>query len=76
MASRKGATSTGRAQRFGGDWTSSKLAILGEYLKSYTTTLKNQPFRTAYIDAFAGTGYRMLEGEGDLLPDSGPSIPS
>lgn len=43
---------------FGGDWTTEKLDMLKRYLVSYTTALKNQPFRTAYIDAFAGTGYR------------------
>jgi len=43
-------------QRFGGDWTLIKLGILGEYLRAFTTALKNQPFRLVYIDAFAGTG--------------------
>ena len=43
---------------FGGDWTSAKLQVLAAYLKSYTTALKNQPFTTGYIDAFAGSGYR------------------
>jgi three-Cys-motif partner protein len=42
---------------FGGDWTAEKLDMVKRYLVSYTTALKNQPFRTAYIDAFAGTGY-------------------
>lgn len=44
--------------RFGGDWTSTKLKVLSGYLRSYTTALKNTPFRKIYIDAFAGTGYR------------------
>ncbi len=43
-------------QSFGGDWTREKLKILGEYLDSYTTALKNQDFRISYIDAFTGTG--------------------
>jgi three-Cys-motif partner protein len=43
--------------------TTSKLAILAEYLKAYTIALRKQPFRTAYIDAFAGTGYRALAAE-------------
>ena len=43
---------------FGGDWTSAKLQVLAAYLKRYTTVLKNQPFTTEYIDAFAGSGYR------------------
>jgi len=45
-------------QRFGGNWTEDKLNTLGEYLHSYTTALKKQPFHLTYIDAFAGTGYR------------------
>lgn len=45
---------------FGGDWTTKKLDILERYLQSYTTALKNQPFVTEYIDAFAGSGYREL----------------
>ena len=79
MATRKRATSRGKAHRFGGDWTSSKLAIIGEYLKGYTTALKKQPFRTAYIDAFAGTGYRALQDEGTaanlLFPDLAADAP-
>lgn len=54
---------TGKAHRFGGDWTTTKLDVLAKYLASYTTALKDKPskehpFRKAYIDAFAGTGYR------------------
>lgn len=49
--------------RFGGDWTDAKLDVLARYLKSDTTALQGkppleQPFRKAYIDAFAGTGAR------------------
>jgi three-Cys-motif partner protein len=47
--------------RFGGDWTDEKLRHVEEYLRAYATALKNQPFRLAYIDAFAGTGYREIE---------------
>lgn len=52
--------------RFGGDWTTTKLDLLARYLTSYATALKNQPsverpFVKAYIDAFAGTGYRDLK---------------
>src|SRR5262245_59560862 len=46
------------AHRFGGDWTSAKLDVLRGYLSAYTTALKKTPFKTAYVDAFAGTGYR------------------
>lgn len=47
-------------QLFGGDWTEEKLTRVKKYLSAYTTILSKQPFRTAYIDAFAGTGYREL----------------
>ncbi len=46
------------SHRFGGEWTRQKLEVLEKYLAAYTQALKNQSFRTAYIDAFAGTGYR------------------
>ena len=47
----------GPAHRFGGDWTDEKLAAIGKYLSAYTTALTGK-FKLAYIDAFAGTGYR------------------
>jgi three-Cys-motif partner protein len=62
MAAR-GSRASGKAHRFGGDWTSSKLDVLKAYLSAYAKVLKAQPFRTAYIDAFAGTGYRALRRE-------------
>lgn len=46
---------------FGGDWSDKKLDALAEYLKAYTTALKNQPFELIYIDAFAGAGKAMVE---------------
>lgn len=60
--------------RFGGDWTTKKLHVLGGYLSGYTTALSKQNFRKAYIDAFAGTGYRTPpkgrhSGEPLLFPD-------
>jgi three-Cys-motif partner protein len=69
-----------KAHRFGGDWTDTKLGVIAGYLRSYATALqdkptKERPFRKAYIDAFAGTGYREARREGgaskrDLLfPD-------
>jgi three-Cys-motif partner protein len=69
MATRKRKTSNkGKPHTFGGDWTSTKLEILAKYLKAYTTALKDKPtadraFQKAYIDAFAGTGYRSMRGE-------------
>ncbi len=44
------------ANRFGGGWTSDKLAALKDYLQFYCLALSRQPYRLIYIDAFAGTG--------------------
>ena len=46
--------------KFGGNWTEEKLERVRKYLSAYTTIMSKQPFRFAYIDAFAGTGYRTL----------------
>jgi len=73
VGAKKSGTGGGKAHTFGGDWTSRKLDILTKYLTAYTTALKDQPFRKAYIDAFAGTGYRTRRDErssrGPLFPD-------
>lgn len=46
------------ANQFGSPtWTEQKLTILEQYLKRYTTALKNQDFHLTYVDAFAGTGF-------------------
>lgn len=58
---------------FGGDWTQEKLGRVKAYLAAYVQALKSQPFRLAYIDAFAGTGYQALKQEDNpeklLLPE-------
>src|SRR6218665_3557276 len=56
---------------FGGTWSATKLDVLGSYLQRYTTALKNQPFKLAYIDAFAGAGIReiMPPSSGELFDD-------
>jgi len=45
-------------------------------LEAYKSALKNQPFRTIYVDAFAGTGYRSItqdtEASGQLAFDKTP----
>ncbi|HYG63914.1 MAG TPA: three-Cys-motif partner protein TcmP [Thermoanaerobaculia bacterium] len=73
MTKRKEGAEPLEHHRFGGDWTTTKLEILKHYLRGYTTALKKTPFKTAYIDAFAGTGYRTLRqkdfGESPLYPD-------
>lgn len=53
------------SHEFGGDWTEEKLRRLGKYLPFYTTALKNFEFELAYIDAFAGTGYRKGASKND-----------
>lgn len=75
---RSRATAKGKTHRFGGDWTSTKLDVLAKYLKGYTTALRDKPnpdrpFRKAYIDAFAGTGYRTASR--DREEDSSATLP-
>jgi len=48
-------------RKFGGDWTQEKLERVRKYLVAYATIMNRQKFRYAYIDAFAGTGYRDLK---------------
>ena len=55
-----------RGQMFGGPWTEHKLECVRKYLHAYTTIMSKQPFRFAYIDAFAGTGYRELKQDEDM----------
>ncbi len=49
--------------QFGGNWTSEKLERLRKYLHAYTIIFNsNESARKlypVYIDAFAGTGYRI-----------------
>jgi len=52
-------------QQFGGDWTAEKLERVRKYLVAYATIMKDYRFRYAYIDAFAGTGYRTLRKDDD-----------
>ena len=52
-------------QQFGGDWTADKLERVRKYLVAYATIMRNQKFRFAYIDAFAGTGYNTRKPKGD-----------
>ena len=56
---------------FGGQWTRTKIEILGEYLSIYSNAMKNQPFRLHYVDAFAGTGthrQKSLDTQAALIP--------
>jgi three-Cys-motif partner protein len=45
-------------QGFGGNWTEEKLERVKKYLTAYAKIMSKQKFRYAYVDAFAGTGYR------------------
>ena len=49
--------------KFGGNWTEQKLECVRKYLRAYTTIMSKQSFRFAYVDAFAGTGYREIEND-------------
>lgn len=57
-------------QQFGGDWTEIKLRKIEKYLHAYAQIMKDKDFVYAYIDAFAGTGYRTADEEEQnlLLP--------
>lgn len=55
-------------QEFGGDWTQEKLVRLEKYLQAYTQILSKRNYRFAYIDAFAGTGYREIREVGTEEP--------
>ncbi len=39
-----------RGHRFGGDWTTAKLAVLANYLAAYTTALKDRPISVLTSD--------------------------
>ena len=43
-----------------GPWAKEKLDALGRYLDYYTKVLKNQRWRTIYVDAYAGAGRAQL----------------
>ena len=59
-------------QRFGDDWTEQKLNDLSRYLNAYVNILSKTQYKFAYIDAFAGTGFRETKGHdssyGTLFP--------
>lgn len=53
--------------QFGGNWTTEKLNCLRDYLTAYRKIFSQNEnarwFITNYVDAFAGTGYRLPSGE-------------
>jgi len=54
--------------------------VIARYLASYTTALKDKPskdhpFRKAYVDAFAGTGYRFARHQDEAGDSQAPLFP-
>jgi three-Cys-motif partner protein len=55
---------------FGGTWTEEKLEKVTQYLMAYQKVMKNQSFRTVYVDAFCGDGAIALnDAEADDLEE-------
>ena len=48
-----------------GPWAKEKLTALARYLDFYTKVLKNQSWRTIYLDAFAGGGRALIRAADD-----------
>lgn len=46
-----------------GPWAKEKLDALARYLDFYTKVLKNQPWRTIYLDGYAGGGRAVVRAE-------------
>ncbi len=46
-----------------GPWAKDKLNALARYLDFYTKVLKNQPWQTIYLDAYAGGGRAIIRAE-------------
>jgi three-Cys-motif partner protein len=59
---------------FGGDWTTEKLERVRKYLVAYATIMNKQHFQFAYIDAFAGTGYRTKQKSADSSESIFPQL--
>ena len=73
------ATTERAEHRFGGSWTEIKLNAVSDYLNFYTGALKaspspSDPFETWYVDAFAGTGDRTMEGGPEGLFTGGEGL--
>lgn len=59
--------------QFGGDWTEAKLDRLKQYLVAYRAIFSKNPkaqfYKTCYVDAFAGSGYRLPSAADPTDPD-------
>lgn len=64
----------GTEPAFGGDWTEEKLARLRKYLPAYMQIMKSRPYRTIYVDAFAGAGYRKEPSRSDSDEPTFPEL--
>lgn len=56
-----------------GPWAKEKLDALSRYLDFYTKVLKNQPWRTIYLDAYAGGGRAVIRPE-ERQQSTGPDL--
>lgn len=56
-----------------GPWAKEKLDALSRYLDFYTKVLKNQPWRTIYLDAYAGGGRAVVRTK-ERVTTGGPSL--
>lgn len=56
-----------------GPWAKEKLEALARYLDFYRKVLKNQPWRTIYLDAYAGGGRAVVRAEERLI-FNGPNL--
>ena len=56
-----------------GPWAKENLVSLARYIDFYTKVLKNQPWRTIYLDAYAGGGRAVVRSEERPAP-SGPGL--
>jgi three-Cys-motif partner protein len=56
-----------------GPWAKQKLDALARYLDFYTKVLKNQPWRTVYLDAYAGGGRAVVRAD-ERTASAGPGL--
>jgi three-Cys-motif partner protein len=61
---------------YGGYWTQVKLERVRQYLSAFVEEMEDQPYKTVYVDAFAGSGIVTMpkpekqEGGFNLVPVS------
>jgi three-Cys-motif partner protein len=73
----RGRSSASISGTFGGAWTEVKLDKISRYLAAYVKVMKNTPFITMYVDAFAGTGFmRPIQAGSDLFSKEEETVPA